>query len=149
MIKNKKIKNKTSQKHTFILVSIFKLLQFGHYHLAVTILSKLPSYPQLLLIFSLTSPHFSFLFVFTYFYICFGFDDTKLKFIVIDMILICVSSLLIFFFFRYDGCFMVFKKEKGIMNEKESDQEGVIKVIRYGKCFISSKEFICTNTFAD
>ena len=88
---------------------------------------------------------FSFLFVFTYFYIC--FDDTKLKFIVIDMILMCVSSLLIFF--RYDGCFMVFKKEKGIMNEKESDQKGVIKVIRYGKCFISSKEFICTNTFAD
>jgi hypothetical protein len=42
---------------------------------------------------------FSFLFVFTYFYICFCFcfDDTKLKFIVIDMILICVSSLLIFF----------------------------------------------------
>jgi hypothetical protein len=92
---------------------------------------------------------FSFLFIFTYFYICFCFcfDDTKLKFIVIDMILICVSSLLIFF--RYDGCFMVFKKEKGIMNEKESDQEGVIKVIRYGKCFISPKEFICTNTFAD
>jgi hypothetical protein len=93
---------------------------------------------------------FSFLFIFTYFYICFCFcfDDTKLKFIVIDMILICLSSLLIFFF-RYDGCFMVFKKEKGIMNEKESDQEGVIKVIRYSKCFISSKEFICTNTFAD
>ena len=92
---------------------------------------------------------FSFLFIFTYFYICFCFcfDDTKLKFIVIDMILICVSSLLIFF--RNDGCFMVFKKEKGIMNEKESDQEGVIKVIRYGKCFTSSKEFICTNTFAD
>ena len=145
MIKN--IKNKTSQKHTFILVSIFKLLQFGHYHPAVTILSKLPCYPQLLLIFSLTSPHFSFLFVFTYFYICFCFDDTKLKFIVIDMILICFSSLLIFF--RYDGCFMVFKKEKGIINEKESDQEGVIKVIRYGKCFIYSKEFICTNTFAN
>ena len=68
---------------------------------------------------------FSFLFVFTYFYICFCFcfDDTKLKFIVIDMILICVSSLLIYFF-KYDGCFMVFNKEKGIMNEKESDQEG-------------------------
>jgi hypothetical protein len=45
--------------------------------------------------------------------------------------------------------FMVFKKEKGIMNEKESDQEGVIKVIKYGKCFISSKEFICTNTFVN
>ena len=45
--------------------------------------------------------------------------------------------------------FMVFKKEKGIMNEKESDQEGVIKVIKYGKCFISSKEFICINTFAN
>ena len=121
------IKNKTSQKHTFILVSIFKLLQFGHYHLAVIILSKLPSYPQLLLIFSLTSPHFSFLFVFTYFYICFCFcfGDTKLKFIVIDMILICVSSLLIFL--KYDGCFMVFKKEKGIMNEKESDQEGWLR----------------------
>ena len=59
------------------------------------------------------------------------------------MILICVSSLLIFF--RYYGCFMVFKKEKSIMKEKESDQEGVIKVIIYGKCFISSKEFICTN----
>ena len=41
------------------------------------------------------------------------------------------------------------RKKKGIINEKESDQEGVIKVIRYGKCFISSKEFICTNTFAD
>ena len=90
------IKNKTSQKHTFILVSIFKLLQFGHYHLAVTILSKLPYYPQLLLIFSLSSPHFSFLFIFTYFYIWFCFDDTKLKLIVIDMILICVSSLLKF-----------------------------------------------------
>ena len=33
---------------------------------------------------------------------------------------------------------MVFKKEKGIMNEKESDQEGVIKVIRYGKCFLKN-----------
>ena len=40
---------------------------------------------------------------------------------------------------------MVFKKEKSIMKEKESDQEGVIKVTRYGKCFIPSKEFICTN----
>ena len=40
---------------------------------------------------------------------------------------------------------MVFKKEKSIMKEKESDQERVIKVTRYGKCFIPSKEFICTN----
>ena len=69
---------------------------------------------------------FSFLFVFTYFYICFCFDDTKLKFIVIFLKSDQGP-------YMYDGCFMVFKKEKGIMNEKESDQEGVIKVIRYGK----------------
>ena len=40
-------------------------------------------------------------------------------------------------------------RKKNIMNEKESDQEGVNNVIRYGKCFISSKENICTNIFAD
>jgi hypothetical protein len=36
---------------------------------------------------------------------------------------------------------MVFKKEKGIMNEKESDQEGVIKVIKNSKCFLLKNSF--------